>query len=505
MVHHSEEVLLEAEAEAQAGSMKNWVLIFVFITCSAFAQDLDSLQPAPFQLNLEDVQNMREINGSRITDASNLLSDSAEQYIDSILISLEDSLGYQIALVNLDSIGDHNMRIFGTDLFNLWEIGQEGNDNGLLIFNVMNIRRIEFITGYGMESVLTDWQCQEIQQVEMVPNYKNGDYELGILNGIKATVDVLQENTPAYLIQPVEEEYEDTYMEDSDYEAYDPNNDNWYYQFVHSANGTIFFMLLGLSTIIALIPSLIFIFRFLQALFSKKLTPHERYKKIWWADHIFIALIFPMPFLFFYPIIKVSRYIWKKQSQGPRGKEIISDKSGAVLTRLNLDEQNLALSKGLIKEDVVGSKLIEIWSDKNYSEIIVKKFDKQWSFWTKPTHGKKYYKYDQCKTCKHKTSDRLSYKKIADDGKYETLRWKYYCDNCEAYSYEDSKSKIVHYSSSSNSNSSSKSSGSYFSRKSSSSSRSSSRKSSSSSSSSSSGSSSYGGGKSGSGGSGSSW
>ncbi len=57
---------------------------------------------------------------------------------------------------------------------------------------VMDQRRVEFETGYGMESVLPDATCKSIQMTYMVPRFKEGNYDQGLLDGITAAVDILQ-------------------------------------------------------------------------------------------------------------------------------------------------------------------------------------------------------------------------------------------------------------------------------------------------------------------------
>ena len=458
------------------------------------AQDSSSY----FQLKIEDVVNNRELNGSRITDDAGLLSDSAQNYIDSLLIDLENTHGYQISLVNLDSIGDQDMRFFGTDLFNLWGLGQEGKDNGLLIFNVMNIRRIEFITGYGTESVLSDLQCQKIQQVEMLPHYKNGEFEKGIIAGIEVTIDVLKENTPEYLLN-LDIIVDDPYTDTSEAPVYthDFKDDLWF----------LLLFYLGLSMLIAAIPTLIFIICLLIALFAPKLSPHQRFKKIWLIDHFLIAFFFPVPFLLFVIIVKLLKRKWRRETEGDSSDIPVSLNTGETMTKLSPKDQNLVLAKGLLSVEDVHSDLIDVYGTADLSEAVVKKHDLQWSIWKKPSHGDLYTKYTQCKKCKHKACYLKSSDTISETETTTIYNRVVECTNCldvviTEHSY---KKYIPTYSSSSGSASSKSASSSWFKSSSSSSSSYKSAKKSSSSSNSSSKGSSYGGGKSGSGGSGSTW
>lgn len=53
--------------------------------------------------------------------------------INRLLQIVEDSLGIEVAVVAVESIGDNDARMFATDLFQHWGLGKKGKDNGLLI------------------------------------------------------------------------------------------------------------------------------------------------------------------------------------------------------------------------------------------------------------------------------------------------------------------------------------------------------------------------------------
>src|SRR5690606_559921 len=80
---------------------------------------------------------------------------------------------------------------FAQRLFRYWGIGRASNDNGLLILFIKDQRTIRFHTGYGIEGALPDVTCRRIQQQFMVPYFKEGNYDTGMLRGIEATVSIL--------------------------------------------------------------------------------------------------------------------------------------------------------------------------------------------------------------------------------------------------------------------------------------------------------------------------
>ncbi len=141
---------------------------------------------------VESVPNTKKATNSYVSDPDNFLQPSTASEINTLLTALEFRTSDQVALVVLNSIGEAVPKTFATQLFNTWGIGIKGKDNGLLILMIMDQRRVEFETGYGMESMLPDAICKRIQMAYMVPAFKEGNYDKGILEGVKSTCDILE-------------------------------------------------------------------------------------------------------------------------------------------------------------------------------------------------------------------------------------------------------------------------------------------------------------------------
>ena len=113
--------------------------------------------------------------------------------INNLLQTVEDSLGIEVAVVAVKSIGDNDARMFATDLFQHWGLGKKDKDNGLLIQLVTEPpqRSVVFETGYGIEGVLPDAICYRLQQRYMLPDFKEENYSLGMLKGVAAVSNYL--------------------------------------------------------------------------------------------------------------------------------------------------------------------------------------------------------------------------------------------------------------------------------------------------------------------------
>ncbi|MEJ0031577.1 MAG: TPM domain-containing protein [Bacteroidota bacterium] len=142
------------------------------------------------QYTPESVPNTKLVNNSYVSNPDHLIKESTVAEIDSVLSRLEKQTSAQVAVVVLNSIGDASDVDFSQSLFNLWGIGQ-ANSNGLLILVVDNPHVLRFHTGYGLEGALPDKICKDIQRDKIVPSFKEGDYDTGLLNGVNEVSKIL--------------------------------------------------------------------------------------------------------------------------------------------------------------------------------------------------------------------------------------------------------------------------------------------------------------------------
>lgn len=127
-----------------------------------------------------------------VTDPSNILSTAARDSINLMLGQLEEGSGIEVAVVMLPSIGNDDIFDFAHNLFRKWGIGKKKEDNGLLVLFVMDQHKVRFTTGYGLEGTLTDALSKRIQMNEMVPAFKEGKWDEGMVKGVRATVAILK-------------------------------------------------------------------------------------------------------------------------------------------------------------------------------------------------------------------------------------------------------------------------------------------------------------------------
>jgi uncharacterized protein len=129
-------------------------------------------------LALEDVQNPRTSHAGWVTDPAGVLGPVAAS-IEARLTALKNDTGAEVAVVILPTIDSAVPRQFATDLFKHWGIGRKEQDDGVLVLHVLDQRRVEIETGYGVEGLLPDQKCAWLISDVAIPYFRHSDFARG--------------------------------------------------------------------------------------------------------------------------------------------------------------------------------------------------------------------------------------------------------------------------------------------------------------------------------------
>ena len=163
------------------------LLGLVLLTAALFT----ALPSAAQAYSVKEIPNVQLADRNRFTpNPDGILSPEAVARIDSICLALRQRAIAQVAVVAVSEI-DGEPFDFAMELFSAWGVGRAENDNGIGILLVEQAREIRFVTGPGVEGVLTDALCKRIQINYMLPHFRDGDYSAGMVAGVEAVDRVL--------------------------------------------------------------------------------------------------------------------------------------------------------------------------------------------------------------------------------------------------------------------------------------------------------------------------
>ena len=127
----------------------------------------------------------------RVVDDAGILSDDTKEQLTSMLEQQEKQTGVQVVVATIKSLQGYDIDDYGYQLGRKWGIGQKGKDNGVVILVAPNDRKVRIDVGYGNEGVLTDAQSKLIETEIMLPAFKRGDYNGGVLAGTDAVLKAI--------------------------------------------------------------------------------------------------------------------------------------------------------------------------------------------------------------------------------------------------------------------------------------------------------------------------
>jgi uncharacterized protein len=124
----------------------------------------------------------------RVVDQANLLDPATEQALTEKLAALEASSTDQLVVVTVNSLQDQEIEDYGYQLGRAWGIGQKENDNGALLIVAPNERKVRVEVGYGLEPILTDAFSSQVIRNDILPAFRDGDYQAGVVKGVDALI-----------------------------------------------------------------------------------------------------------------------------------------------------------------------------------------------------------------------------------------------------------------------------------------------------------------------------
>jgi uncharacterized protein len=133
----------------------------------------------------------------RVVDEAALLSPSARDRITGWLEQYERDSKRQIVVATVKSLQGFPIEDFGYRLGRAWGIGEKGRNTGAILLVAPNERAVRIEVGYGLEGELTDALSRAIIDQQILPAFRQGNFEQGITAGTAAILRTLGWNGAA--------------------------------------------------------------------------------------------------------------------------------------------------------------------------------------------------------------------------------------------------------------------------------------------------------------------
>ncbi|PST82501.1 hypothetical protein C7T94_07430 [Pedobacter yulinensis] len=171
-------------------ALRRYPVLYLFCAC-LFLFSCSEKKPSSVLDNIPDPKTLGE---SYVSNPDQVLSEATVSDLNSRLSLLDQAGVIHIDVAVVKSIGELVPKETAHELFRKWKIGDAEKDNGLLILLVLDQRRVEFETGYGIEGVLPDVICKRIQQRVMLPFLKQSNYDEAVSRGVEAVIGQVEKD-----------------------------------------------------------------------------------------------------------------------------------------------------------------------------------------------------------------------------------------------------------------------------------------------------------------------
>jgi uncharacterized protein len=119
-------------------------------------------------------------------DRADLLSGSTRSELERKLAAYESSTGHQVVVHTTPSLEGLPIEDYSMQIAEDWKVGHKGLDNGVILTVAPKERKVRIEVGYGLEGVIPDAIASRIIQEIMIPEFRAGGFEAGIVTGVGA-------------------------------------------------------------------------------------------------------------------------------------------------------------------------------------------------------------------------------------------------------------------------------------------------------------------------------
>jgi len=127
-----------------------------------------------------------------VNDRAQLLAPETRSKLEQFLRQFEQSDSTQISVLTISSLQGESLEEYSLRVAEKWGLGQKGKDNGALLLVAKAERKVRIEVGYGLEGRLTDLLAGRIIDHDVVPHFRMGDFDGGIISGVSGMVKAVR-------------------------------------------------------------------------------------------------------------------------------------------------------------------------------------------------------------------------------------------------------------------------------------------------------------------------
>ncbi|GAB3335647.1 TPM domain-containing protein [Marilutibacter aestuarii] len=133
-----------------------------------------------------------------VVDTTGTLDAATRQALEARARALQAAKGSQLQVLMVASTGPEEIAQYAVRVFEQWQLGRKGVDDGVLLVVAKDDRRVHIEVGYGLEGAIPDATAHRVIQEYLVPRFRAGDFAGGVDEATRVLAGLVEgESLPA--------------------------------------------------------------------------------------------------------------------------------------------------------------------------------------------------------------------------------------------------------------------------------------------------------------------
>jgi uncharacterized protein len=129
---------------------------------------------------------------SPVVDEANIIDPAAEAELTAKLDAFEEANQRQFVVATVPDLQGYEISDYGYQLGRHWGLGDEENNDGIILLVAPNERKVRIEVGYGLEAIMPDGLAFDVVEQDILPRFREGDMTGGIVAGADRIIQHLE-------------------------------------------------------------------------------------------------------------------------------------------------------------------------------------------------------------------------------------------------------------------------------------------------------------------------
>ena len=119
----------------------------------------------------------------QVVDDARILSQDTRTRLSQLLEAFERDTKRQVVVATVADLQGYPIEDYGYQLGRFWGIGEPGKNTGAILLVAPKDRQVRIEVGFGLEGELTDAISRRIIEQDILPQFRAGNFDAGIIGG----------------------------------------------------------------------------------------------------------------------------------------------------------------------------------------------------------------------------------------------------------------------------------------------------------------------------------